>query len=56
MTDIGVIGGAAYVGLVSGVALDGLITDSLLTTRAGGFGDEHALLELLTLLEFGHNV
>ena len=43
-------------GTVSGVALDGSITDSLLVSRAGGFGDEHALLELLTLLEFGHNV
>ena len=43
-------------GTVSGVALDGSITDSLLVTRAGGFGDEQALLELVTLLEFGHNV
>ncbi|MBT3995494.1 MAG: four-carbon acid sugar kinase family protein [Chloroflexi bacterium] len=43
-------------GTVSGVALDGSITDSLLVTRAGGFGDEHALLELVTLLELGHNV
>lgn len=43
-------------GTVSGVAMDGSITDSLLVTRAGGFGDEHALLELVTLLEFGHNV
>jgi D-threonate/D-erythronate kinase len=43
-------------GTVSGVALDGSITDSLLITRAGGFGGEHALLELVTLLEFGHNV
>jgi D-threonate/D-erythronate kinase len=43
-------------GTVSGVALDGSITDSLLVTRAGGFGGEHALLELVTLLEFGHNV
>ncbi len=43
-------------GTVSGVALDGSITDSLFVTRSGGFGDEHALLELVTLLEFGHNV
>jgi D-threonate/D-erythronate kinase len=43
-------------GTVSGVALDGSITDSLLITRSGGFGGEHALLELVTLLEFGHNV
>ena len=43
-------------GTVSGVALDGSITDSLLVTRAGGFGDEQALLELVTLLEFAHNL
>ena len=43
-------------GTVSGVALDGSINYSLLITRAGGFGDEHALLELVTLLQFDHNV
>ena len=43
-------------GTVSGVALDGSITNSLLVTRAGGFGDKHALLELVNLMEFDRNV
>jgi D-threonate/D-erythronate kinase len=43
-------------GTVSGVPVDGTIADTLLITRAGGFGDENSLFELLTLLEFGHNV
>lgn len=43
-------------GTVSGVPADGTIADTLLVTRAGGFGDENSLLELITLLEFGHNV
>lgn len=43
-------------GTVSGIPADGTIADTLLITRAGGFGDENSLFELLTLLEFGHNV
>ena len=43
-------------GTVSGIPIDGTIAESLLITRAGGFGDEYSLFELLTLLEFGHNV
>ena len=43
-------------GTVSGVPADGTIADTLLITRAGGFGNENSLFELLTLLEFGHNV
>ena len=43
-------------GTVSGVPADGSIAGRLLVTRAGGFGDENSLFELVTLLEFGHNV
>lgn len=43
-------------GTVSGIPVDGTIAETLLITRAGGFGDENSLFELLTLLEFGHNV
>ena len=43
-------------GTVSGVPVDGSIAGRLLITRAGGFGDENALFDLVTLLEFGHNV
>ncbi|MBT3995203.1 MAG: hypothetical protein HOF01_05335 [Chloroflexi bacterium] len=43
-------------GTVSGIPVDGTIADTLLITRAGGFGDENSLFELVTLLEFGHNV
>lgn len=43
-------------GTVSGVPADGTIAETLLVTRAGGFGDENSLLELVSLLEFGHNV
>lgn len=39
-------------GTVSGTAKDGSIADALLITRAGGFGDENALFDLISLLEF----
>lgn len=43
-------------GTVSGTIVDGSLSGTLVVTRAGGFGDENALFELVTLLEFGHNV
>lgn len=43
-------------GTVSGVPANGSISDRLLITRAGGFGDKNALLELFSILEFGHGV
>ena len=43
-------------GTVSGISVDGSISDTLVVTRAGGFGDENSLFELVTLLEFGHSV
>ena len=43
-------------GTVVSRPIDGTIAGSLLLTRAGGFGDENALFELVRLLEFGHNV
>ncbi len=36
--------------------VDGTISDVLLVTRAGGFGDENGLFDLVALLEFGHTV
>jgi len=43
-------------GTVIGVSVDGSLTRTCLITRAGGFGDENSLLDLVTLLEFGHSV
>ena len=43
-------------GTVNGVAVDGSIENTLLVTRAGGFGDESSLVELISLLAFGENV
>ena len=43
-------------GTVSGVPVGGSIAGKLLVTRAGGFGDEKSLLELVSLLQFGHGV
>ena len=43
-------------GTVSGIPIDGSIADTLLITRAGGFGDEKSLLQLITLLKFGRSV
>ena len=43
-------------GTVSGVPASGSISDKLLITRAGGFGDKNALLELVSILEFGQSV
>ncbi|MEE8046568.1 MAG: nucleotide-binding domain containing protein, partial [Dehalococcoidia bacterium] len=43
-------------GTVSGIPADGSIADTLLITRAGGFGDKNALLQLVSILEFGHSV
>ena len=43
-------------GTVSGVPANGSISDKLLITRAGGFGGKNALLELISILEFGHSV
>ena len=43
-------------GTVSAVPGDGSIAGGFLITRAGGFGDENSLLELVSLLQFGHGV
>ena len=43
-------------GTVSAVPGDGSIAGGFLITRSGGFGDENALLELVSLLQFGHGV
>jgi uncharacterized protein YgbK (DUF1537 family) len=43
-------------GTVSAVSADGSIAGGFLITRAGGFGDENSLLELVSLLQFGHGV
>jgi len=43
-------------GTVSAVSTDGSIAGGFLITRAGGFGDENSLLELVSLLQFGHGV
>ena len=43
-------------GTVYGVPSDGSLADALLITRAGGFGDEKSLLDLVMLLGFGHSV
>jgi D-threonate/D-erythronate kinase len=43
-------------GTVSGVPVGGSIAGKLLVTRAGGFGDEKSLLELVSMLQFGHGV
>jgi D-threonate/D-erythronate kinase len=43
-------------GTVSAVPADGSIAGGFLITRAGGFGDENSLLELVSLLQFGHGV
>jgi D-threonate/D-erythronate kinase len=43
-------------GTVNGTALNGSIANTLLVTRAGGFGDESSLVELVSLLAFGQNV
>jgi uncharacterized protein YgbK (DUF1537 family) len=43
-------------GTVSGAPLSGSITDTLLITRAGGFGDEKSLAELVSLLRTGRSV
>jgi uncharacterized protein YgbK (DUF1537 family) len=43
-------------GTVMARSVDGTISDLLLVTRAGGFGGENALIDLVALLEFGHNV
>jgi D-threonate/D-erythronate kinase len=43
-------------GTVSAVPGDGSIAGGFLITRAGGFGDKTSLLELVSLLQFGHGV
>ncbi len=43
-------------GTVSAVPGDGSIAGGFLVTRAGGFGDENSLLELVSLLQIGHGV
>jgi len=43
-------------GTVSGIPIEGSIAGTLLITRAGGFGDEKSLLQLISLLKFGRSV
>jgi uncharacterized protein YgbK (DUF1537 family) len=43
-------------GTVSGIPVDGSIAGALLVTRAGGFGDENSLAELVSLLRSGGGV
>ena len=43
-------------GTVSAVPGDGTIAGGFLITRAGGFGDKNSILELVSLLQYGHGV
>jgi uncharacterized protein YgbK (DUF1537 family) len=50
------LNGELQPGTVSGTIVGGSISGTLVVSRAGGFGDENSLFELVTLLKFGHNV
>ena len=50
------LSGELQPGTVSGTIVGGSISGTLVVSRAGGFGDENSLFELVTLLKFGHNV